>query len=786
MRLKHHENHAKAAFAFCGNALWSAPTCRQRLSEVPGMRRRLAEGAALVLLLSLVCTVNGLAAADLLTRPKIGVALSGGGARGGAHMGVLQVLETLRVPIDVIVGTSFGALIGGLYASGLSVNAIQQRVLNADLEKKFISDIPRDALSFRRKQDDAELLVKYRLGIKDRKLQFPRGLISGQEFRLWLDEVLFPVRGVNDFDDLPIPFRCVTTDILSGDQLIMAQGDLPTAIYACMAVPGLLPPVEQGARLLVDGGLVNNLPVDVARALGADIVIAVDIGTPFATRDELDSALSILNHLPRLMVRGNTEATLKSLRDDDILIQPALTDIASGNFGQLDEAMIAGRAATRARTDKLKALRLSPRRYAQHLDARPRPATDRPVVDFVRIETTSSYREAYLQSFLRLRPGEVLDPEELEADLREIYALGAFESVDYELVADQGQTGVVIQAIEKRTGRNFLRFGFGIEDNFDNINVYSAAVSYTMTQLNPWGAEWRSELRLGSVRRFFSELYQPLGATSRFFVNPFFEWQQRRVQLYDKGEAIGSEAITTLEAGVGIGRTLGRWGQFSLSYAGGIGREDPDVFDVFDVFEPVDFDVGAFTMSLAVDTLDSLDFPHYGSSALLAWRAGREALGEDDNNDTVLIDWFQANAWGRNTLGTWITAASTLDDQSPSRNDLTAGGFLDLSGFQTDELSGRHLGVARALLYRRLRGGPLASLVNTPIYLGGSLEWGNLWLDSDDITLRHFLLAGSAFFGAETVIGPVFFAGGYAEGGHAAVYLSVGRPFSSELTSSLR
>lgn len=750
------------------------------------MRDRLAYRAAFVVLLSLVCAFERFATADTPARPRIGVALSGGGARGGAHMGVLQVLEALRVPIDVIVGTSFGALVGGLYASGLSVDAIQRRVLDADLENKFISEIPRDALSFRRKQDDAELLVKYRLGIKNRKLQFPTGFISGQAFRRWLDEVLFAVRGVNDFGDLPIPFRCVTTDIVSGDQIILQEGDLPTAIYACMAVPGLLPPVEQNGRLLVDGGLVNNLPVDVARALGADMVIAVDIGTPLAPRDELDSAFGILNHIPRLMIRGNTENTLKSLRSDDILIQPALADISATSFGRLEETIVAGRAAARALSDKLEALGLDTGRYAQHLAARAQPATDRPVVDFVRIESTPRYREAYLRTFLRLRPGEVLNPEELEADLREIYALGAFESVDYAIVDDQGQTGVVIDAIEKRTGRNFLRFGFGLEDNFDNINVYSAAVSYTMTQLNPWGGEWRSELRLGSVRRIFSEFYQPFGTTSRFFVNPFFEWQQRRVQLYDDGDAIGSQAITTLEAGVGIGRTFGNWGQFSLSYTGGVGREDPDVFDVLEMFESVDFDLGAFAMSFAVDTLDSLDFPRHGSSALLGWRAGREALGEDDNNDTVLIDWFHANTWGRNTLGTWITTASTLDDQSPSRNDLTAGGFLDLSGFQTDQLSGRHLGVARALFYRRLRGGPIASLINTPIYLGGSLEWGNVWLNSDDITLNNFLLAGSAFLGAETVIGPVFFAGGYAEGGHGAVYLSVGRPFSSELTSSLR
>jgi NTE family protein len=226
---------------------------------------------------------------------------------------------------------------------------------------------------------------------------------------------------------------------------------------------------------------------------------------------------------------------------------------------------------------------------------------------------------------------------------------------------------------------------------------------------------------------------------------------------------------------VEIGRTFSNWGQVSLSYAGGVGQSDLEVLDPFGVFEPEDFDLGAFTMGFAVDTLDRPDFPHRGS---------RKALGESENNDTVFIDGLRVNTWGRNTLGAWITAVSKLDDQSPLV--LSAGGFLNLSGFQSNELLGRHVGVARALFYRRIGGGPIASLMNTPIYLGGSLEWGNVWNDSDEVTFSNFLLAGSAFLGAETVLGPVFFAGGYAEGGHGALYLFVGRPLSLELTSSIR
>ncbi len=731
--------------------------------------------------------VRVIAKSDLHDRPKIGVVLSGGGARGGAHIGVLKVLEAYRVPIDVIVGTSFGAFVGGLYASGLTPDQIEQLVLNADLETKFVSNIPRNALSIRRKQDDEQLFVKYRLGIKDGKLQFPRGIISGQELRLWLDEVLFEVRGVDNFDDLPIPFRCVATDIASGEEIIMGKGVLTTAIYISMTVPGVLPPVEKDGRLLVDGGLVNNLPINVARDLGAELIIAVDIGTPFATLDELDSALSILNHVPRLLVRGNTEKSLNTLRNQDILIQPNLGTLSNRSFARLDEAIAAGTETTRKLSGKLKALSLDEPQYAQHLDSRPQPYSERPVVEFVKVETNSNYREAYLRTLLRLQPGDVLDPVELETDLQKIYALGAFESIDYSIVEEYGQTGVVINTTEKRTGRNFLRFGFGIEDDFDNLSTYTSAVSYTMTQLNPLGAEWRSELRVGNIRRVFSEFYQPLGTGSQFFVTPFAQWQQRRNQLFDgDGEVIGSAQITDLEAGAGVGRTFGNWGQFELAYAHGVSDVDFDVFDVLGLFESGKADLGALTASFAVDTLDSLDFPHDGVSALVGWRAGREALGEDDNNDIAVIDGFHANTWGRNTFSFWLTAASTLDDESPVRNELDVGGFLDLSGFQTNELSGNHVGVARGIYYRRIRGGPLAHLINVPVYLGGSLELGNAWRNSDDISFSNALLAGSAFLGADTFIGPVFLGAGYAEGGNAAAYLFVGRPFSTELSSSVR
>lgn len=275
-------------------------------------------------------------------RPKIGLVLSGGGARGAAHVGVLKVLEQNHIPVDYIAGTSFGAIVGGLYAAGYSAAELEEILANIDWKNSLSGRASREESSFRRKQDDNGFLIKFKIGIKDGKLKLPSGLITPNNLRLTLQDLINEVVNVDDFDDLKIPFRAVATDLETGGAVVLDHGSLASAIVASMAVPALFPPVEYEGRLLVDGGVSNNVPVDVAREMGADIVIVVDISTPMMKKDDIESFTKVIDQLMLIMTNQNTAVQLASLSEKDILIRPDLDDIGFADFERALEAIPRG------------------------------------------------------------------------------------------------------------------------------------------------------------------------------------------------------------------------------------------------------------------------------------------------------------------------------------------------------------------------------------------------------------------------------------------------------------
>src|SRR6202522_2125080 len=267
---------------------------------------------------------NAPAAPPAEVRPRICLVLSGGGARGMAHIGVLKILEELKVPIECIAGTSMGAIVGGLYASGMTAEQIDSTMRPVDWQEAFRDAPPRLALAFRRKQDDRNFLVKLPLGLKHGKILLPKGFIQGQKLQETLRQLTLPFSNSTDFDLLPTPFRAVATDLETGNAVIMDKGDLSIAMRASSSAPGVFPPVDHEGRLLVDGGVAENLPVSVARAMHADILIVSDVSYPLQPRAALDSALSITNQMLAILVRKDSDRQRASLGSRDVLIQPDL------------------------------------------------------------------------------------------------------------------------------------------------------------------------------------------------------------------------------------------------------------------------------------------------------------------------------------------------------------------------------------------------------------------------------------------------------------------------------
>src|SRR3984893_3645517 len=296
------------------------------------------------------------AAADPATRPRICLVLSGGGARGMAHIGVLKILEDLKIPVDCIAGTSMGAIVGGLYASGMTALEIEATMRSLDWQEAFHDAPPRRDLAFRRKQDDRNFLVRLPLGLKHGQILLPKGFIQGQKLQETLRQLTLRFSNSTDFDRLPTPFRAVATDLETGDAVLLDKGDLAIAMRASISAPGVFAPVDYQGRLLVDGGLAENLPINVARGMNADILIVSDVSFPLQQRAKLDSALTISNQMLAILVRKDSDRQRKTLTQQDVLIEPVLGAATSTDFTQGVNTIVQGERAARGAVDRLAAL----------------------------------------------------------------------------------------------------------------------------------------------------------------------------------------------------------------------------------------------------------------------------------------------------------------------------------------------------------------------------------------------------------------------------------------------
>ena len=706
-------------------------------------------------------------------RPKVGLVLGGGGARGAAHIGVLRELERLRVPVDAIAGTSMGAIVGGLYATGMSADDIEEVVASMDWVDALTDSSKREDLSFRRKQDDAQFPIKFELGYREGDLLLPKGVIQGQKLDLILRELTLDASHVRDFDELPIPFRAIASDIERGEPYVMGGGDLAMAIRASMSVPAAFAPVRLDGRLLVDGGIVGNLPVDVVKTMDVDIIIAVDVEFPLYSEAELDSALTITEQMLTILIRKETLRQIETLEEQDVLIRPDLGTYASTNFAEIIETIEPGMQATREQAGKLGELSLSEAGYARYLAARSsRPAVDENL-SFVRVVHDGKLSAEVLKARLDSAPGDLIDADRLADDAGRLYGLQLYEKVNYRLVEKNGATGVEYEARPKSWGPNLLQFGVSLEDDFEGSTSFNVATRITRGGVNRLGAEWRTDVQLGADPLLFSEFYQPLSFDSRFFVAPHVEVRQWNVNAFAGSDKVGTFRVGRAEANFDAGFEIGSVGEFRFGLFRGAGQARVKVGDP--QIANVDFDTGGTFARLRFDSLDDAHFPRKGWRADAKWTGSRESLGADNDIDTVEAELMGAWSRGKSTLSLGLSYATTLDSNSGIQNQFPLGGFQRLSGLERGQIAGPHAGLARLAYFRRI-GDSAGGLFEVPMYLGVTAEAGNVWQSRDDVSFDTLSMNGSLFAGFDTYIGPVFFAAGLSEGGDTNFYLFIGAP----------
>jgi NTE family protein len=716
------------------------------------------------------------------TRPRVGLVLSGGGARGAAHVGVLKVLEQLHVPVDAIAGTSMGAVVGGLYASGLSARDIEKIMTSLNWQVAFRDRPPREDLTLRRKQEDENFLVAFPLGVRGHKVVLPKGLIEGQGLSQLLRRLTLPVARITDFDELPTQFRAVATDLESGESVVLASGDLTSAMRASMSAPGIFAPVERQGRVLVDGGIGDNIPVDVARAMGVDLLIVVDVGSPLQQRNKLADVTAISNQMLAILLRRNAEAQLAKLGPSDILIAPDLGDASSFDFGAVARYIGVGEAAARASSDRLQPLAVSDARMQSWQARRESLRRPPPVIQFVRADGgTDSYSQS-LDRLFKDMTGKPLDPDAVARRVTGLYGLGGLDTLDYRVVGHDDYYGLALDARPSSMGPNYLRFGLSLQDDFEGHAAYDAAIRFVMSDITRSAGEWVTDLQVGTTSLVSTELFLPLAEFSGWFVMPHVSDQARELYWYS-GQSLEAEyRVHTFQYGSDFGYQLGNWGEARV----GVQRQQGHY--VLEVGDPTDpslpeqsftpFNLINYFARFTYDRLDDINFPHSGQQATLQWSANRDASGLGQYSDQVTASYLGAYSFGRDTFSFSASGGTTL--QSNVSSDLNLlfplGGFLNLSALRADSLLGPNYGIARLMFYRQVgRGGP--GYLDVPTYVGMSLEAGNVWQTRSEASFGNTQKDASLFLGMDTLLGPLYIATGFDQHGNQAFYLFLGRTF---------
>jgi NTE family protein len=712
-------------------------------------------------------------AAAVKRRPRIGLVLSGGGARGAAHIGVLKVLEELRVPVDYIAGTSMGSIVGGSYASGNTIDQML-RDIRAIRTADLASDAPpRQDVPVRRKQDDLQNYIGPELGFRGGKLLLPKGVVTGVGLEAVLRD-LAKLKGPRDFDTLPIPFRAVATDIETGKMVVFRSGDLAAVMRASMSVPGAIAPAEVDGRALVDGGLTRNLPVDVAREMGADIVIAVNLGTPLMKRDQISSLLGVTGQMINILTEQNVQASLASLKPDDILIQPELGDYSAGDFDHMPDTVPIGEAAARKVEARLKRYSLPPQQYAEHRRRQMGEAVaDSRPVDEIRVEGLKRVNPKVVAENMETQTGKPLDTKIVDADMRRIYGRGDFEHVGYRLIEEAGKRILVVDAVEKSWGPDYLRFGLGLSTDFSGDSYFNVLASYRRTWLNNLGGEWRSDLQFGQATRFISELYQPLSVNRYLFVAPRLEYFQYLQEVFEKDVPIASYNNRSTAVGLDLGSQFTKYGELRVGLVRG-----PRTFTLNSgpsALAPTDgqADIGAVRARLRIDQLDSVKFPRSGYAATAELIDSRTGLGARDTYTRWEGDLVSAVSFGANTLNLTLKGGGALGSNPLPAYDLFSfGGFLRLSGYRTGQFYGESLTFGRLLYLYKMSAGTLTE----GMYAGASLEAGRIGGPLVPGSPTGMLTSGSLILAADTVLGPVYLAYGLAEDGNRSFYFFLGLP----------
>jgi NTE family protein len=706
--------------------------------------------------------------------PRIALVLSGGGARGLAHIGVLRVLKELHVPVDMVIGTSMGAVIGGAYAAGRSVEELDH-ITHDTAWESVLSDRPvRDTLDFRRREEDLALPSRIELAVtKADGVSLPPAAASNAELEAALNRLLPTGTRDRRADQLGIPFRSVASDLVSGELVELSDTSLFIAMRASLAVPGVFAPVRVNNRLVADGGLVRNLPVDMARAMGADVIIAVNVGTPLAPERELNSAIGVARQMLQILTEQNVQRSIKELGPNDILIAPDLTGITFLDFGKHDLAIRAGETAARAMAGRLQQLAVPADEYAT-IDAKrlesPLSGEHADValpIGKIAVEGSKDINPHILIAQSGLREGQVLTPDQIRKATALLYGRDDLDFVETDIQDEDGKRNVTIKPTEAQWGRNRLRVGLELASDFSDNNSFSLVMMHVASSLNSYGAELRTIARIGTQRELGTQLWQPLAPGSPWYVAPSLQYTGRSVDLYDEGRRTLRIGLRSSSATLAAGRQLSNWGDIRVGVTRGFSKANALVPENALGSTLRFYDTNQF-VQFRIDTLDSLAFPSRGQLLTALWERSPSRDSSEPSLARSLVIGLTAlevGKWAGHLYGEWSRASRGSAPQS-------LGGFLRLSGTPPDSLDGHTVALGRIVLARKI--GVMPATIGSAVRAGFSLELGGGFGVDQSVHFHDLKQAGSVFISADTRFGPLYLGAGATRGTGGTAYLFLG------------
>ncbi|MFS1893642.1 patatin-like phospholipase family protein [Vibrio lentus] len=736
-------------------------------------------------------------------RPTVAVVLAGGGAKGAAHIGVLKALEEMQIPVDYITGTSMGAYVGGLYATGMSADEIESFIYTVDWNRGYRDRVNRSDRRVRDKEYEDRYQLNTDLGLGWGEIKARKGVVQGQNMLRILRETTGNLSPLDSFDNLAIPYRSVATDIIDLEEVVIDHGHLVDAMMASMSVPGALPPYEVEGRMLVDGGVTNNMPVDVARAMGADIVIAVDISTNYKSKEDFTNFLAAADQLSNYLVQRSTQEQAATLTDDDFFLRPDVGQMETTDFDKMPTAYHAGYEATRQYRDQLSKLALSNADYQHYIDDKQKARKqlkhgDKTVVDRVVINNNTHYSDKLIENRLNLDSGEILKTSEIESKVQDLYALDRFELVTYEFDNVDGEDQLKVDVNEKSWGPNYLNFRFYLEDDFATESQYSIGVSANFTDINSHGAELRTNVEMGTDKLIEAELFSPFFSSQKLFTSASLVYSNQKRNLPASIDDIEEPTLDVTQDYLPM--TYQEYiGELALGYQPTLWQE----FKVGARYTDGDLEVASFPslgsggytriggfMSYRLDTLDNFSLPTKGYFVDLEYLISHDDFDNDSslagsefNSESDTVYEISANFMAAQSIEKHTLVAKFDFGMVESKNSVfpidpkELGGFLNLSGIPRNSLIGQNLAYG-SLIYRYKWFENDFGLFESPFYIGASLEHGGVWSNNDlSLDEAPMFTAGSLFAGVDSPIGPIILAYGKTEGNYDSVYLIIGTSY---------